>query len=178
MVPICKMDFTVVGDDDSEYFRNLHGRTLNTLNTNYLIPVDDDQVKASFSSSFIFLLALILSAQQRSELHHRMLQFVFDGRNYVGPVKEVLQFGQPRKSLFSSNTAHISSPSLSSRLRHRRRFLVFYCAFSLRRRSHVRRPIDIADEFPRAEVIGVDLAPIQPRYTSISLPPSSSSRPF
>lgn len=130
MVTICKMDFTLVGDDDSEYFRNLHGRTLNTLNTNYLIPVDDDQVKASSSSSFIFLLALILSAQQRSELHHRMLQFVFGGRNYVGPVKEVLQFGQQRKSSFYSNTAHISSLSLSSRLRHRQRFLVFYCAFS------------------------------------------------
>jgi len=34
----------------------------------------------------------------------------------------------------------------------------------------------MADEFPRAEVIGVDLAPIQPRYTSISLACSSSSR--
>lgn len=30
----------------------------------------------------------------------------------------------------------------------------------------------MADEFPRAEVIGVDLAPIQPRYTSSFLPPS------
>lgn len=113
MVPICKMDFTVVGDDDSEYFRNLHGRTLNALNTNYLIPVDDDQVK-------------------RSELHHRMIQFVFDGRNYVGPVKEVLQFGQQRKILDLGTGGG------------------FW-------------PIDMADEFPRAEVIGVDLAPIQPR---------------
>jgi hypothetical protein len=27
-----------------------------------------------------------------------MLQFVFSGRNYVGPVKEALQFGQQRRS--------------------------------------------------------------------------------
>jgi hypothetical protein len=25
----------------------------------------------------------------------------------------------------------------------------------------------MADEFPRAEVIGIDLAPIQPRYSSL-----------
>lgn len=33
------------------------------------------------------------------------------------------------------------------------------------------RAIDIADEFPRAEVIGIDLAPIQPR--SVLYPCSS-----
>jgi hypothetical protein len=29
--------------------------------------------------------------------------------------------------------------------------------------TYVYRAIDMADEFPRAEVIGVDLAPMQPR---------------
>lgn len=37
--------------------------------------------------------------QQRSELHHRMLQFVFGGKNYIGPVQDVLHLGQERKVL-------------------------------------------------------------------------------
>ena len=27
---------------------------------------------------------------QRSELHHRLLQFLFSGKNYVGPVEDIL----------------------------------------------------------------------------------------
>jgi hypothetical protein len=37
--------FAYVGEDDSAYFRFLHGRKLNTLNETYLLPVDDDEVK-------------------------------------------------------------------------------------------------------------------------------------
>jgi len=33
--------------------------------------------------------------------------------------------------------------------------------------AHLRRAIDMADEFPRAEVIAVDLAPIQPRFVAL-----------
>ncbi|KIM49057.1 hypothetical protein M413DRAFT_406168 [Hebeloma cylindrosporum] len=97
-----------------DFFRTVHSRTLNTLNKSYLLPVDHDEV-------------------QRSNIHHRLVQFVFAGRNYVGPVKEVLQFGQQRRVLDLGTGCGSWA-------------------------------IDIADEFPRAEVIAVDLAPIQPRF--------------
>ncbi|KAK0240070.1 S-adenosyl-L-methionine-dependent methyltransferase [Armillaria nabsnona] len=106
-------ELSYVGDDDSEFFRHVHGRSLNTLNTSYLLPSDRDEV-------------------QRSEYHHRMLKFVFGGQNYVGPVREVLQFGQQRRVLDLGTGGGLWA-------------------------------IEMADEFPRAEVIGIDLAPIQPR---------------
>ncbi|KAH9484351.1 Secondary metabolism regulator LAE1 [Psilocybe cubensis] len=102
-----------VGDDEQQFFRTLHARTLNNLNHSYLLPVDHDEI-------------------QRSDIHHRLLQFVFSGRNYVGPVKEALQFGEQRRVLDLGTGSGTWA-------------------------------IDIADEFPRAEVIAVDLAPIQPR---------------
>ncbi|KAJ7581460.1 S-adenosyl-L-methionine-dependent methyltransferase [Mycena floridula] len=61
-----------------------------------------------------------------------MVQFLFKGKNYVGPVKEVMQIAKPCRVLDLGT----GSGSWA---------------------------IDIADEFPRAEVIGIDLAPIQPR---------------
>ncbi|KAF9535292.1 S-adenosyl-L-methionine-dependent methyltransferase [Crepidotus variabilis] len=103
-----------VGDNPNEYFRFLHSRTLNTLNTNYLLPVDHDEVK-------------------RSEYHHRLVQFLFSGRNWVGPVKEALQFGQHRRVLDLGTGSGLWA-------------------------------IDTADEFTRAEVIAIDLAPIQPEH--------------
>ncbi|KAF5380899.1 hypothetical protein D9615_004003 [Tricholomella constricta] len=106
-------DVSYLGDDDSEFFRTVHGRSLNTLNSRYMLPADRDEVK-------------------RSELHHRLLQFVFEGRNYIGPVKEALQFGQQRRILDLGTGGGFWA-------------------------------IDMADNFPRAEVIGIDLAPIQPR---------------
>ncbi|THU88391.1 S-adenosyl-L-methionine-dependent methyltransferase [Dendrothele bispora CBS 962.96] len=102
-----------VGEDDSEFFRSLHGRRFNNLNHTYCLPADQDEVK-------------------RSELHQRMMQFVFSGRNYIGPVKEALQFGQHRRILDLGTGAGLWA-------------------------------ISMADEFPRAEVIGIDLAPLQPR---------------
>ncbi|KAF9075226.1 S-adenosyl-L-methionine-dependent methyltransferase [Rhodocollybia butyracea] len=106
-------EVTYIGENDSDYFRKLHDRTFNSLNTTYLLPADKDEVK-------------------RSELHHRMMQFVFQGRNYVGPVKEALQFGLHRRVLDLGTGCGEWSVSM-------------------------------ADEFQRAEVIGVDLAPLQPR---------------
>ncbi|KAF8746146.1 hypothetical protein AX14_000191 [Amanita brunnescens Koide BX004] len=111
-------DVQDLGEDDSDYFRFVHGRSLNALNTTYMLPVDEDEIK-------------------RSELHHRMLQFVFQGKNYVGPVKRTLQFGERRRVLdLGTGAGHWA--------------------------------IDMADEFPSADVIGIDLAPIQPR----SVPPN------
>lgn len=83
-----------------------------------MLPVDHDEVK-------------------RSELHHRMMQFVFNGKNYVGPVSEVLHGGHQRRVLDLGTGGGCWA-------------------------------IDIADEFPKVEVVGVDLAPIQPR----SVPPN------
>ncbi|KAJ8454848.1 hypothetical protein ONZ45_g19147 [Pleurotus djamor] len=105
-------------DDSASFFRTLHGRSFNTLNTRYLLPADQDELK-------------------RYKLHHRMMQFVFSGKNYVGPVAEVLHGGHQRRVL-DLGTGDGSWA------------------------------IDLADEFPKVEVIGVDLAPIQPR----SVPPN------
>jgi hypothetical protein len=37
--------YAYVGDDDSGFFRTVHGRRLNALNTAYLLPADEDEVK-------------------------------------------------------------------------------------------------------------------------------------
>ena len=36
-----------VGDDDSDFFYPLHGRLLNKMNTTYMLPADDDEVRVS-----------------------------------------------------------------------------------------------------------------------------------
>ncbi|KAJ7109433.1 S-adenosyl-L-methionine-dependent methyltransferase [Mycena epipterygia] len=63
-----------------EFYYEMHGRKFNAMNRTYLLPVDADEIK-------------------RSSLLHRLIQFVFNGRIYVGPVKETLQFGEYRKVL-------------------------------------------------------------------------------
>lgn len=42
-------DVSFIGEDDSEYFRRLFDRTFNNLNTRYLLPADEDEVKVSVS---------------------------------------------------------------------------------------------------------------------------------
>ena len=44
------LETVVVGDGDSEFFRKLHGRTLNALNHIYLLPADEDEVKVSLGT--------------------------------------------------------------------------------------------------------------------------------
>ena len=72
--------FISPGEQAQEFLRQSHGRTMAALSDVYPLPVDSDEIK-------------------RSEFHHRLLQFVFSGRNYIGPVKEALQFGQKRRSM-------------------------------------------------------------------------------
>jgi hypothetical protein len=40
-------DLLYVGEDDAQFFRRLHSRTLNALNPNYLLPADDDERRVS-----------------------------------------------------------------------------------------------------------------------------------
>ncbi|KAJ7097875.1 S-adenosyl-L-methionine-dependent methyltransferase [Mycena belliarum] len=81
------MSADVDDDDDcyqaieaAQFFYKLHGRRFGSLNTAYMLPVDTDEFK-------------------RSSLFHRLIQFMFNGRVYIGPVKETLQFGAYRKVL-------------------------------------------------------------------------------
>lgn len=47
--------YAYVGEDDSGYFRTLHGKKLNALNSVYLLPVDEDAVKVPTKLLFLFL---------------------------------------------------------------------------------------------------------------------------
>lgn len=38
-------DVACVGDDDSAFFRTLHGRKLNSMNNRYMLPADEDELK-------------------------------------------------------------------------------------------------------------------------------------
>jgi hypothetical protein len=38
-------DFSILGDDDTEFFRTVHGRILNTLNPRYMLPADEEEIK-------------------------------------------------------------------------------------------------------------------------------------
>jgi hypothetical protein len=84
-----------------------------------------------------------------------MLQFLFAGKNYVGPVKEILTVdGGPRKPKvldLGTGGGHWYVCVQSDVNRVLMHLTIFH------------RAIDIADEFSHSEVIGVDLAPIQPR---------------
>ncbi|KII88425.1 hypothetical protein PLICRDRAFT_41586 [Plicaturopsis crispa FD-325 SS-3] len=74
-------------------------------------------------------------AVRRSYLLNIMVHFMFEGKRYLGPVAEVLR----------------------SRVDNRQRQILDLGT------GAGQWAIDIADEFPRVEVTGVDLAPIQPR---------------
>ncbi|KII83475.1 hypothetical protein PLICRDRAFT_180379 [Plicaturopsis crispa FD-325 SS-3] len=74
-------------------------------------------------------------ARRRSYLLHNMVWFMFNGKAYIGPVADVLR----------------------SRRDHGQRHIIDLGT------GGGDWAISIADEFPRVEVTGVDLAPIQPR---------------
>jgi hypothetical protein len=51
MCPAASYEISFVGEDDSEYFRRVHNRTLNTMNTRYMLPVDADEVRVRYPDS-------------------------------------------------------------------------------------------------------------------------------
>ncbi|KAJ7899150.1 S-adenosyl-L-methionine-dependent methyltransferase [Mycena olivaceomarginata] len=63
-----------------ELFREIHGRRFNTLNPTYLLPADDEEIKVN-------------------SLEVQLIKFIFNGRIYTGPLREVVQFGPYRKAL-------------------------------------------------------------------------------
>ncbi|EIW85136.1 S-adenosyl-L-methionine-dependent methyltransferase [Coniophora puteana RWD-64-598 SS2] len=123
--PLNQLSF--VGEDDSQFFCQIHGRRFNVLNDRYMLPSDEEEVR-------------------RSELQHRMLQFLFSGKNYVGPVDTLLS--TPREDQSRPRVLDLGTGG------------GFWQVHIL---TLTRRRLDLADEFPGAEIIGVDLAPIQPR---------------
>ncbi len=90
--------FQDVGDNTHQYFKEDHSRTF-VKDKPYVLPVDQEEIKVSLSQPFSVSYLLIPKRLKRSEHHHRLCQFMFSGRNYVGPVKEALQFGQRRRSM-------------------------------------------------------------------------------
>ncbi|KDQ11706.1 hypothetical protein BOTBODRAFT_35137 [Botryobasidium botryosum FD-172 SS1] len=105
---------TVNSEREDEFFRTVHGRRLNSMNMSYMLPADKSEI-------------------ERLELEHRMIKFVLGGKNYIGPVAEVLA---PRNG--------------------ERRVLDCGTGSGL-------WAIEMADEFEGVQVIGADLAPLQPR---------------
>ncbi|KAG8988747.1 hypothetical protein FRB94_002482 [Tulasnella sp. JGI-2019a] len=116
---------TVNSDRADAFFRTVCGRELNTMNTAYVLPADDAEVK-------------------RLEQEHRLLKFVLNA-NYVGNIGETLASSKAtEKRIIDCGTGS-----------------GLWC-------------IEVAEEFPKAAVIGVDLAPIQPR----EVPPNCSFELF
>ncbi|KAG8694821.1 hypothetical protein FRC09_009583 [Ceratobasidium sp. 395] len=62
---------TVTSSRTPDFFRQLHDRQMNCMNTAYMLPADDQEM-------------------HRLELEHRMIKFILGGKNYVGPVAEAL----------------------------------------------------------------------------------------
>lgn len=58
--------YAYVGEDDSGYFRTVHGRKLNALNSVYLLPVDEDAVKVPTKSLRNLLYWLLAHSRQPS----------------------------------------------------------------------------------------------------------------
>lgn len=81
-----------------------------------------------------------------------MLQFIFEGKNYVGPFQEVMSGIKRRRprilDLGTGGGLWFASCYVS-------RVIMNLCLDPC-------RACQIADEFPHADVVGVDIAPIQP----------------
>jgi len=47
------LEISYLGEDDSEYFRCVHDRILNTLNPTYMLPADRDEAKVCFRPLYV-----------------------------------------------------------------------------------------------------------------------------
>lgn len=48
------LEISYLGEDDSEYFRRVHDRILNTLNPTYMLPADRDEAKVCFRLHYMY----------------------------------------------------------------------------------------------------------------------------
>ncbi|CAE6414568.1 unnamed protein product [Rhizoctonia solani] len=62
---------TVTSSRTPDFFRQLHDRQLNCMNTTYMLPADEQEMK-------------------RMDIEHRMMKFIMGGKNYIGPVADAL----------------------------------------------------------------------------------------
>ncbi|KAF7975583.1 hypothetical protein HWV62_9295 [Athelia sp. TMB] len=117
---IASEDLTDIAEDDATFFAKLNNRRMNTLNTRYSLPVDDIEAK-------------------RSKIHHRLINSLLGGRNYVGPVRDILDNPESREAQKILDMGA----------------------------GEGRWALDMANEFPQAEIIAVDLAPTNIQNTDI-----------
>ncbi|KAF8522258.1 S-adenosyl-L-methionine-dependent methyltransferase [Hysterangium stoloniferum] len=103
-----------------QFFKMAHGRKVSSIAKHYPLPVDEEEIN-------------------RMNEEHRMLRYILHGPNYIGPVKEVLEYSDERQ----------------------RRVLDCGTGTGI-------WAWEMADEFLHAEVIGVDVVPIQPEYLTLS----------
>lgn len=89
-------------------------------------------------------------------IEHRLLRFVYGGGNYVGPVNDVLArtHSRQRRILDCGTGTGVWYVDIYFGLPFIHAFLFLHS-----------RACEMADEFPHAQTIGVDVAPIQPEYT-------------
>jgi len=49
-------ELSYVGEDDSEYFTEVYGRRVNSMNKRYMLPADADEIRVNLVSSKVALI--------------------------------------------------------------------------------------------------------------------------
>jgi hypothetical protein len=145
---------TYVGENDSPFFTERHGRRFNALSQRYMLPADEEEIRVSPSPLPL------------DHPPHALPALRAPAQDAAVPVwRKQLRWPCPASTDPPRRTRALPRP----RPRYRGWLLVRLSEtrtlIPLRHKDH--RAIDMADAFPEAEIIGVDLAPIQPRYQSL-----------
>lgn len=100
--------YVVTPEMRDEFFREVHGRQLNTMQPLYQLPADDEEIKvcALFHRARVPVCFCCLNGIpygdaelffQRQEYFHKMMYMVMGDKNFVGPVEQVLSFPSRRR---------------------------------------------------------------------------------